>query len=615
MEFGILGPLTISEESGARTVTAAKQRVILAVLLLRAGQPVPVESLTELLWNGYPPASAVLSLRNYIMRLRRALGAAGERILSRDGGYLIDVAEDELDLLRFDRFRKEGAAAFERGDLALASGSLTRALGQWRGPALCDVDSDPLQRDECPRLTADRVDTLELKLEVEHAIGRYSTSLGELRHFASAHPERESLGEHLILALLQNGRRAEADAEYHRIRQTLQTEFGVAPGARLRALHRRLSGAVPAPVDVVDKAPRARLAPVDVSDRAPRARTAGGPSVPFQIPADLADFTGRDRETAAAVALLGPAGPRAGGVIVITGRAGIGKSSLAIHIAHALSASYPDGILYTGLRTEDGERVPSGQALLSLLEAFERDPRSVPDGTAGRSALLRSHLAGRRVLIVLDGATDSAQVRPLLPSTPRSAALVTSRLRLDDLAGARHMELALFSQAESAQLVSRIAGRDRITAEPKPMQDLYRACGNLPLALRIAGSRLAARPSWSVRTLADRLADRSRRLDELRTGQLDVRACLASSYRSLPTTAAAALPRLAATDKQPLSVQDAAALLGVPRPRAEQVLECLVDHRFLATARSGSYHFPAFVREFAREQALVPARTASPVDA
>lgn len=602
MEFGILGPLTIRGEDGARTVTAAKQRVILAVLLLRAGQAVPVESLTELLWNGRPPASAMLSLRNYIMRLRRSLGAAGGRILSRDGGYLIEVAEDELDLLRFNRFRKEGADAFERGDLALASGSLTRALGQWRGPALCDVDSDRLQLDECPRLTADRVDTLELKLEVERAIGRYSTSLGELRQFASAYPERESLGEHLILALLQNGRRAEADAEYHHIRQTLQTEFGVAPGARLRALHQRLSGAQPAPADI--------------STRAPRARPAGGPaSVPFQIPADLADFTGRDRETAAAVALLGAAGPRAGRVIVLTGRAGIGKSSLAIHIAHALSASYPDGILYAGLRTDDGERVPSGQALLSLLEALERDPRAVPDGTAGRSALLRSRLADRRVLLVLDGAIDSAQIRPLLPSTPRSAALVTSRLRLDDLAGARHLELAPFSPAESAQLICRIVGRARIIAEPQPMQELYRACGNLPLALRIAGSRLAARPSWSVRSLADRLADQNRRLDELRTGQLDVRACLASSYRSLPLTAAAALSRLATIDEQPLSVQDAAALLGVPQLRAEQVLECLVDHRFLATARSGSYHFPVLVREFAREQAHVQVRTGSAVDA
>ncbi|HET9170954.1 MAG TPA: BTAD domain-containing putative transcriptional regulator [Actinospica sp.] len=602
MEFGILGPLTVREENGARTVTAAKQRAILAVLLLRAGQAVPVDSLTELLWNGRPPASAMLSLRNYIMRLRRALGAAGERIHSRDGGYLIDVAEHELDLLRFNRLRREGVAAFERGDLASASDSLTRALSQWRGPALCDVDSDPLQLDECPRLTADRVDTLELKLEVERAIGRYSTSLGELREFASAYPERESLGEHLILALLQNGRRTEADAEYERIRQTLRTEFGVAPGARLRALHQRLAGARPASAEA--------------PNRTPRAQPAGGPgSTPFQIPADLADFTGRDRETAAVVTLLGAAGPRAGRVVVLTGRAGIGKSSLAIHIAHALSASYPDGILYTRLRTDCGEPVPSGEALLSLIEALGQDPRAVPDGTAGRSALLRSLLADREVLLVLDGAIDSAQIRPLLPSTPRSAALVTSRLRLDDLAGARHLELALFSPAESAQLICRIVGRDRIVAEPQSVQELYRACGNLPLALRIAGSRLAARPSWSVRSLADRLADQSRRLDELRTGQLDVRARLASSYRSLPMTAAVALSRLATIDKQALSVQDAAALLGVPQLRAEQVLECLVDHRFLGTARSGSYHFPVLIREFAREQAHLQVRTASAVDA
>jgi hypothetical protein len=453
------------------------------------------------------------------------------------------------------------------------------------------VDSDVVQRDECPRLTAERLDALELKLEAERAMGRYNMPLSELRQFAAAHPERESLWEQLILALLQNGRRAEADAAYQHIHRILQTEYGVLPGARLRQLHQSMTAAQATAASDAGRASRR-----DQAD-SPRA------TIPFQVPADLADFTGREKEIAAAAAVLGATRPRAGRVMVLTGRAGIGKSTLAIHVAHAVRESYPDGILYTRLQTDDGERVTPEHALASLLEACELDPRAGPGGLDGRSALLRSHLADRRVMLVLDGAVDSAQIRPLLPSTPQGAALITSRLRLDDLAGALHLELPPFSPTESAQLICTIVGRARIAAEPQPMRELLLACGNLPLALRIVGSRLAARPAWSVRNLADRLADQGRRLDELKTGQLDVRAGLAGGYRSLPTTAAAALPRLAAVDRQPLSVRDAAALLGMPQLRAEQVLECLVDHRFLASAREGSYRFPVLVREFALEQA------------
>ena len=600
MEFGILGPLVIRDETGSRTVMAAKQRTVLAVLLLRTGQAVPMESLADVLWDGRPPTSALPSLRNYVMRLRRSLGTAGKRILSRDGGYLVDVAEDEFDYLRFTRLRKEGVSAFDRGDFEQASLSLAKALEQWRGPALSDVDSDVVQRDECPRLTAERLDALELKLEAERAMGRYNTPLSELWQFATAHPERESLWEQLILALLQNGRGAEAEAACQRIHRTLQTEYGVLPGTRLRQLHQRLTAAQATAGSGAGGSGAAGSGTDSVTGRldpdAPRT------TVPFQIPADLADFTGREKEIAAAVALLGATGPRAGRAMVLTGRAGIGKSTLAIHVAHAVRESYPDGVLYARLQTDAGEPVTPGRTLASLLEACGLDSRPGPGGLDGRSALLRSYLADRRVLLVLDGAADSAQIRLLLPSTPQSAALVTSRLRLGDLAGARHLELQPFSPAQSAELIRKIVGRARIAAEPQPMRELLLACGNLPLALRIVGSRLAARPAWSVRNLADRLADQARRLDELRTGQLDVRAGLAGGYRCLPTTAAAALPRLAAVDRQPLSVREAAALLGLPQLRAEQVLECLVDHRFLTSAREGSYRFPALVREFALEQ-------------
>jgi len=572
-EFGILGPLAVVDGGVPRAVAAAKQRVVLALLLLRAGQAVSADSLAGALWNDRLPATARPSLRNYVMRLRRCLGDAGERIRSHDGGYLIEVGPEELDLSRFTRLYRDGVRAFQGGALAEASDALGRALGQWRGAALADVDSDVVQRDEYPRLAADRLDALELKLSADRGLGRFDTPLGEVRQFALAHPERESLWEHLILALLHHGRGSEAEAAFQQIRRTLWEDFGATPGERLELVHKRMTST---------------HAPVDAA--------------PFQVPADLADFTGRLDETVAASAVLCDVRVRAARALVLTGPPGIGKTALAIHVAHAVRNSYPDGILYASVQTDDGDPLGPEYALGSFLSALPLPSRVAPDGLADRSALLRSSLAGRRVLLVIDGAVEAAQVRPLLPSTPGSAALITSRLRLDDLAGAGHLELAPFSAVESAQLIGRIAGPARIAAQPQAVRDLLSACGNLPLALRIVASRLAARPAWSVRDLVERLADRDRRLDELRTGRLDLRASLRGSFRSLPSPAAAALPRLATVDRPALTVLDAANVLGMPATRAEQVLECLVDHRFLVTSRPGSYSFPELIRVFAREQ-------------
>jgi DNA-binding SARP family transcriptional activator/energy-coupling factor transporter ATP-binding protein EcfA2 len=625
MEFGILGPLVFRDETGSRVIAAPKQRAALALLLLRNGQVVPMESLLDALWNGRPPASALPSLRNYVLRLRRCLGAASGRILSRDGGYLIDVTEGELDLLRFNRLHRNGVSAFHRGEFAEAAAALGSALSQWRGPALADVESDAVQRDECPRLAAAQLDAFELKLEAERALGRRETPLGEIRQFALAHPERESLWEHLILTLLESGRGSEADAAFQHIRHILRTEYGTVPGARLERLRQRMTTAQQTqPQAARQTGPRATAvasapAPLLVPTPAPAGPAAEGGArrdplagrrevIPFHVPGDLADFTGRANETAAAAAFLAATGPQAGRVLVLTGRAGIGKSALAVHIAHAVRESYPDGIAYARLETDHGERLEARDALDRLLEDFGLDARDGRADLERRSAALRSRLADRRVLLVLDGAVRGGQIRPLLPSTPRSAVLITSRPRLDDLAGARHLELAPFSPAESVQLLGKIAGRARIGAESQHVRELLAACGNLPLALRIAGCRLAARPAWSVRNLVERLNDPDQRLDQLKTGELDVRARLESGYRALPPTAAAALRRLGAAERQALSVQEAAALLDAPHARAEQLLECLVDQRFLASTRPGCYAFPDFVKEFVLEQANAPAR-------
>ena len=575
MEFGVLGPLLVRDESGAATtVRAAKQRTLMATLLLRAGRVVPVDQLVETIWDGRPPASAVPSLRNYVLRLRTCLGGAGERIGFRDRGYVLEAAENEVDLLRFARLRDDGAAAFERGEYALAAELLARGLREWRGPALADVESDALQREDRPHLAESRLDAVELRLEAEfRSVGRVPWT-AELRELARAHPERERLWGHLLTSLHADGRDTEALSEYRRMERVLVQDYGVQPGERLRALHQRIQGTPNRPV-------------------------AQSPVVPFQIPAAPSDFTARECETANLVARFSE--PASGTTAVVSGQPGIGKTALALHVAHSVRGSYPGGVLYADLRASSGKPARPSDVLSSFLRALGVPTRGLPSGLDDRSALLRSLLAERRVLMVLDDAQDCAQIRPLLPGAGSGAALVTSRTRLYELPGAAHVEPGALTAEASARLIGAIAGRARTAAEPRPLADVIRACEGLPLALRIVGTRLAARPSRSVRWLADRLtAEPEALLDELGVGQLDVRTGLSEVCRRLPAEQSRAFHALAAASTgRGISVPEAAQALGVPPRDAERLLEQLVDRHLLGCGRSG-YEFRPLTRTHGR---------------
>ena len=585
MEFGVLGPLLVRDESGMlATVRAAKQRTLMATLLLRAGRVVPVDQLIETLWDGLPPASAVPSLRNYVLRLRTCLGGAGRRIGFRDRGYVIEAAEDEVDLLRFARLREDGAAAFDRGEYALAAELLARSLREWRGPALVDVDSDALQREECPHLAESRLDAVELRLEAEsRAVGRVPWT-AELRDLARAHPERERLWGHLLTSLHVDGRGPEALSEYRRMERLLAEDYGVQPGERLRALHSQIrgGGAPGKPLTIT-------------SNRSPAS------VVPFQIPAAPADLTGRECETANLVARLSGQ-PASGTTTVVSGQPGIGKTALALHVAHAVRGAFPGGVLYADLRASSGKPARPTDVLASFLRAFGVPTRALPSGLDDRAALLRSMSVEHRALMVLDDARDCAQISTLLPGPGSGTALVTSRSRLHELSGAAHVEPGALTAEASARLIGAIAGRARAAAEPRPLAEVVRACEGLPLALRIAGTRLAARPSRSVRWLADRLtAEPEALLDELSVGQLDVRAGLTEACRRLTPEQGRAFHILAAdsTDGGGVSVPEAARLLGLPPRDAERLLEQLVDRYLLACGRSG-YEFRPLTRTHGR---------------
>lgn len=597
MEFGILGPLLVADESGPRAVRAAKQRTLLAALLLRAGRTVPVDQLVDTLWDGRPPASAVPSLRNYVLRLRSCVGAGDaaeqSRIGFRDRGYVIDIDPDEVDLLRFTRLRDEGTAAFERGHYPLAGGLLGKALGQWRGPALVDVESDALHREECPHLAESRLDVVELRLEAElRAVGRVPWS-AQLRDLARAHPERERLGEYLITSLHSSGRGAEALAEYRRMERALERDYGARPGERLRALHERLTAGDAADAGAAGDAAHA-AGPVVVREPAP--------IVPFQIPAAPADFTGRERETrelAARLAHRDAAGDGAGPT-VLSGQPGIGKTVLALHAAQAVRDVFPGGVLYADLRASGGRPARPGDVLGSFLKAYGMPARTLPSGLDDRAALLRSLLADRATLLVLDDAAGVEQVRPLLPGPGAGAALITARTRLDELCGVAHVEPGALPPEAAIRLLGAIAGAARPTAEPRAAADLVRLCEGLPLALRIAGTRLAARPGRGVGWLVDRMtAEPGALLEELRIGRLDVRSGLAEVCARLDAGQVRAFRVLAANARSGnVCVSEAARLLGVPERRAERLLEHLVDRYLLACGRTSGYTFRPLTRAY-----------------
>ncbi|MFJ4674614.1 BTAD domain-containing putative transcriptional regulator [Kitasatospora sp. NPDC088783] len=588
MEFGILGPLLVRDEGGSRSVPAAKQRALLAALLVRRGQVVPTEVLADTVWDGCPPRTAATTLRNYVMRLRKALGEAGERLATEAGGYLLDVRAEEFDTDRFTRLRDLGHARLREDDPGRAAAHYEQALALWRGPALVDVPSETLRRAETGWLTEARLDVVEGRTEAGLALGRHTELLGELRSLTAAHPERERLWAQLMTALYRSGRQSEALAVYGRVRRVLAEELGVDPGRELRAVHGAILRADPA-----------LAAPV----RPARARA--GFVTPFQLPPDLTDFTGRTAEVADLAARLaeagGGAGCRAPLIAVVSGQPGAGKTALVQHAAHAARAGYPDGTLYADLRGSRPRSATPHAVLGGFLLALGVPAAVVPADTEARTALFRSLLAGRRTLVVLDDARDGAHVRPLLPAGPGNAALVTARTRLPDLGGTHPVHLGPLPADESREFLARLLGPARASAEPRALAQLAAVCGGLPLALRICGARLAARPSWAVRHLVERLADEDRALDELRLGSLDVRAVFTAGCAALDPPTVRAFHLLALAPTGTVGLATAARLLGESPVRAERVLERLADAGLLTAREPGRYRYEPLMRAYARE--------------
>ncbi|MBB2748233.1 UNVERIFIED_ORG: DNA-binding SARP family transcriptional activator [Microbispora rosea subsp. rosea] len=610
--FRVLGPLEVRLPGTAPRLGGPKPRMLLATLLLHANHTVGGDELAEVLWPGHRPRSTAANLRTYASALRAELGQAPARIRALGAGYAIELPPHELDLLLFDERVTAARECRARGRPDEAADLLARALALWQGVPLSDLPGSPLWDRRLERLAQARLRAAEDLVELLMAAGQYGEAVGELRALLADHPFREDLWRRLILALHWSGRQGEALQAFGTVREHLVTELGIEPGPELRRAHEAvLAGEPPSRV------------------------------VPRQLPPDLVDFTGRAVEVAALTRALAP-----GGVAVVTGPPGVGKTALAVRCAHAVREAYPHGQLFLSLggttqpsdtaqpsdttqpsgSTQPGDTarpddtaqpddavspgggawspVEPGELLAEALRALGA-AEPLPPTVHERAALYRTLLAERPMLVVLDDAAGAAQVRPLLPGGG-SAVVVTGRRRITELPGAARIDLDVLPQVEALGLLTAIVGAERLEREPEEAAAIVRACGRLPLAIRVAGARLAARPGWSPAVLRRRLDDETVRLAELRAGDLEVRESFDRSYRLLPDDAARTFRALGLLGTRPLPGWVVDAVLD--RHRSDDVTDVLVDANLLRPVGTDPlgqprYRLPDLLRVDARDKA------------
>ena len=629
MKFRLLGPLEVRVGDDWKGIGAPKWRSVLAALLINAGQIVSAETLINEVWGDAPPAKAVNLISIYVLRLRRLLGDPDSSLLvTRAPGYQLRVAATDTDALLFEAMVRDGRQVFGSGDAQGAARQLTEALALWYGRPLADVRATPLVEAEAERLAELRLGALELRIAAELACGDHDQAVPEIRRLLADHPLREGLWLQLMRALDGAGRHAEALEVYGQARSVISAQLGVDPGAELRQLHAELlakdrtglRGTISA--GTVAAGPRKTAAgqsraAADDAAAAPRPARGVRPAapVPAQLPADVTDFTGRDEQVKRLCDLLaGPGASNGTGAVrvaVVAGAGGLGKTSLAVHAAHRVRRKFPGGQLYVDLLGATSTPLSPGDVLARFLRDLGVDGRQIPVDDDERAGRYRTELASRRMLVVLDNARDAAQVRPLLPGSSSSAVLVTTRSQMPDLASTRLVDLNVLDDDEALTLFAKAVGDDRASAEPQATAELLEACAGLPLAIRICAARLATRSGWSIQSMASRLRDEHHRLDELRAGDLAVRASFQVSFASLATTAepdgiapADAFRLLGLWPGPSISAVAAAALFGTPEYVAANALETLVDTHLLESTGPDRYKFHDLLRVYASERAV-----------
>ncbi|MEV6956649.1 transcriptional regulator [Streptomyces sp. NPDC051183] len=601
MRFSVLGTVRVEDEGAELPLQGAKQRALLAVLLARPGAATPAEKLIEALWASPPPSSVSQMVRWHVHKLRRTLGAE-DRVVRVDCGYRLVTAPGEVDAERFQSLYAKARVFFEAGDPRRCADALEAAERLWRGPAYGDLDLKVL-REKAASLEALRLSAMELRAEADLALARTEYAIALLQRLVTGHPLREGPRALLMRALYLAGRQAEALQVYQEGRRLLADELGIDPGPELRRTEVLILSQAPELRSGVQVSPTALHSTAGPPGRrVPPA--AAVPSCPFaappsELPRDLASLIGRAAETTALVSALAD-----GGIGAICGPPGVGKTALAVHVAHRLADTYPDGQCY--VRLDTGTR--PGQLLGRLLWALGVPAERL--GTEERAAAFRTATAERRILLVLDGADHAASVASLIPAGP-AAVLTTSWSPPTVLTVDHRIQLAPLGLDDSVALLARAVPDGRILADPAVAANLAGLCGGLPLALSVLAARMLARPHWSAAEFARRLSDPQRRLHELDDGERSVRsallaACRAVSRRQGPGSLARLWQMFSMVGASGLvDVRQAAGSAGLTDRGAEILLEALADVHLIESEEPGRYRAEGLFRLFARECSMI----------
>ncbi len=607
LDIALLGPLRVRLGERDLEIRSGRLQAVLAMLATEAGRPVSTEQLARAIWSDELPVNVRKSVQSNIVRLRRLLGSGC--ISTEPNGYLLEVRPDQVDAIRFSNLL---AAAAREPDPAGERRLLTEALALWRGTPFEGVGSSWLDEVESERMIELYLSARERWFDLDLSAGRYDVAVAELRELTARFPLREALWSRLLTALRLSGRHAEALTCYESVRVLLADELGVDPGPELKRQYSDLlanespaTGQTHHPASHPTQPEAGQAQPATRQPQYSEPQTNEPPkAVPQQLPAARGVFVGRARELDTMDDLFDAASDRTpeSAMIVLHGLGGIGKTALALHWVHRVRDRFPDGQLFIDLQGYGpGEPVDPASALHSLLIGVGLSEREIPDDVEARSSMLRTMLAGRRSLLVLDNALDADHVRPLIPG-PGSLALVTSRNELHGLAvreGAHRIALDQLSTAESKELLrARVPHRqvgDNLLGE---LADL---CGHVPLALSIAAERSCSAPEAEV--LMDELRDQPRRLGALAVGDEsgDLRAVFARSYEALDARAARAFRLLGLHLGSEFSLSAAADLLGTTTYDAGSVLDCLADQHLLCRAGGRRFEFHELVRAYAVE--------------
>jgi DNA-binding SARP family transcriptional activator len=608
LEFRVLGPVEVRSRDTEIQLGGSKQRTVLAALLLARGKVVTDATLSTVLWGEDPPRTSSAQIYTYVSRLRRGLGE--DVVLVRSGqGYALHAPTAWFDLDEYLSLTRCGRAALEQGRHDLASLHLDAALALWRGAAL-GSGTEFLAETEVVALEECRLATWELRIEADLSLGRSRELISELTRLVTAHPLRERFRAQLMTALWRSHRRADALRVFFDGRRLLADELGVDPSPLLTELYEEIiaepaDSAVPTPLPA---APRGPVSP------------------PAMLPADLADFTGRQAEIARLSGWLGldprlsASLPRTASPVplrqvssegrprmaLIIGPPGVGKTALAVHVAQVGKESYPDGQLFVDLSGVGRSRLDSRDVLAWFLRALGATAEEIPRDIQERAQVYRSVLAKRRVLVVLENAASDEQVELLLPAGDSCGVLVTSVEPLAVVPVDHQIDLASFSVEESLAFLGRMDGRAHGRKDRAAALELVDSCGRLPLALRILGLQLSRKPHWSLQRMVAHLQAEPTRLDRLQTGALSVRPALHRLFDAIEDRWLAQVRLLADLPTPAFSTVSVGRALGMSESVAEHLLEYLLDRRLLEVTDPGAtrpalYSFPTLTQLAARE--------------